>query len=444
MKLHNGLFIALLALSISTQSRATVIAVIDSGTDLSHKDLVNKKWTNPKDIDDAVDNDDNGYIDDINGWNFAESNNKLYDKSLVGTFSRDCYKYFEVQTRLLKGLGTEEDKVWIKQAQQDEKLMTELETFANFVHGSHVAGITARNADKAEIMVIKLIPTKRPTIGPKPQGKMAGDTLIRAALKLLGAAQGKALDPIGKYVEAEKARVANCSFGLSTKAAKNVIGPILKILLRRDSTPEELETYSIFFVGEVMKSQATLLKSKGTLFVIAAGNDGVNNDLYPASPTNIKQDNTISVAATLGYTKLASFSNFGEKMVEVAAPGVGIESTIPGNEYLTISGTSQASPFVANLAGLALDENPKLTNAEVKQILMGTVDMKEFLKGKVQSGGIVNTNRAIAAAKMSRTMSIGEAVTSARMQVNDIHEAPTKMEASGYEGYVIPLPTLFN
>ena len=456
MNLSKLIVAASLAVMIAAPSHAAVIAVIDSGTDLNHKDLTNKRWYNPKDIDDAVDNDDNGYIDDVNGWNFAESNNKLFDKTLLGTFSSDCYKYFEVQTRLLKGTGSAEDLAWIKEAQANEKLMTELETFANFVHGSHVAGISSRNADKAQLMIIKLIPTKRPTIGPHQKMDElsqafagfakagASDAVIRQALKLLGAAQGKALAPIGKYVETEKARVANCSFGLSTKAAKGVLAPILKMLMRRDATPEELETYSIFFVNEVLKSQSILLTSKQTLFVIAAGNDGSNNDVYPASPTNMKQDNTISVAATLGYGKLASFSNYGEKMVEVAAPGVGIESTIPGNLYLTVSGTSQASPFVANLAGLILDENPALTNAEVKQILMGTVDLKDFLKGKVASGGIVNTNRSLMAAKLSRTLSVSESISSSRLQVNDVQENPTKWNTNGYEGFVMPLPTLFN
>ena len=63
---------------------AATIAVIDSGTDLSHPELINKQWTNLNDPDDAIDNDDNGYVDDTHGWNFAENNNHLYDKKLVG------------------------------------------------------------------------------------------------------------------------------------------------------------------------------------------------------------------------------------------------------------------------------------------------------------------------------------------------------------------------
>jgi subtilisin family serine protease len=130
-------------------------------------------------------------------------------------------------------------------------------------------------------------------------------------------------------------------------------------------------------------------------------------------------------------------------MVEVAAPGVGILSTIPGNEYLTVSGTSQAAPFVAGVAGQVLDQNPTLTNAELKKILMSTSDLKDFLKGKVMSSGIVNANRAVLAAKLSRTMELGRAIESARVQVDDVDGRHYEKAKTDYEGYVIPLPSLF-
>ena len=284
-------------------AHATVIAVIDSGTDLSHNDLKNKKWANPIDIDDAVDNDDNGYIDDVNGWNFADNNNKLYDKSFLGTFSPDTYKFFEVQTRLLKGEGTDADRAWMTAARGNEALIAELGTFGNFVHGTHVAGITAKNADKAEVMVLKIIPTKSPLAGHKKQ--FAGyvsefskttsgnpEKLIKLALKALAGQQAKSLTPIGTYVGKEKARIANCSFGTSTAAVKSMIMPqLLKLVLRRDPTPEELDTYSIYFVSQAIEASKTLVTpAPNTLFVIAAGNDGTNNDELPTSPANIKFD----------------------------------------------------------------------------------------------------------------------------------------------------------
>ena len=440
-------------------AHAAIIAVIDSGTDLTHDALKNKKWTNPIDIDDGVDNDDNGYIDDINGWNFAENNNKLIDRSFLGTFSPDVYKFFEVQTRLLKGVGTDADRDWMKAARDNTTLINELETFANFVHGTHVAGIVSKNADKAQVMVLKIMPTKRPTGGAKAQvfmnavkaaqvtmraGTDVKETLIKMGLKALASQQAKSLAPIGAYVGGEKARIANCSFGTSTEAVKTMIlPPLLKLILRRDATPEELDMYATYFVGQIVEASVALVSpAPNTLFVIAAGNDGMNNDTSPTSPANIKVQNTISVAATLGYLKIASFSNYGEKMVEVAAPGVGIESSIPGNQYLTVSGTSQASPFVANAAGLLIDENPNLSNEDLKKILMETSDLKDFMIGKVLSGGIVNTSRAMAAAKLTKTMQIEDAVKAARVQINDVNPGFMFNEQSEGDAFVLPLPSL--
>lgn len=454
MKLSRKLILALLALTVAQASHAVTIAVIDSGTDLKHNELKNKKWVNPRDIDDAVDNDDNGYIDDLNGWNFADGNNKLIDKQYLGTFSKDIYKFFEIQTKFMKGSATPEEISWMRAKVQEPAFRSELGVFGNFVHGTHVAGITAKDSAGAKIMGLKIIPTKAPTVGGGGRGSaqdffsaQAGGTpekILKAGLKLLASQQAKALAPVGQYVAAQKARIANCSFGTSTRAASGIIAPILKAVLRRDPTPEEVTSYSVFFVNEVVKAAKVLVASPGTFFLIAAGNDGMDNDVYPTSPANVKQDNTLTVAATLGYDRLASFSNYGAKMVDVAAPGVGILSTIPGNEYVEVSGTSQATPYVANVAGQVLDANPALTNLDLKKILMTTSDFKEFLKGKVVSSGIVNLGRAVQAARLSRTMDLTQAIQMARVQVSDVNTRG--LESFGgvkREGFVLPLPGLF-
>jgi subtilisin family serine protease len=96
-----------------------------------------------------------------------------------------------------------------------------------------------------------------------------------------------------------------------------------------------------------------------------------------------------------------------------------IDSTIPGNAMLQVSGTSQAAPFVAQIAGVVKAENPALTPAEVKALIIGTVDLKDFLRGKVLSNGVVNAERARTAAQLSRTMGVREAVSRARGSVRD-------------------------
>ena len=132
-------------------------------------------------------------------------------------------------------------------------------------------------------------------------------------------------------------------------------------------TEQDIEKYSKVFMTEMLKKGKEFInKAPKTLFVLAAGNDGTNNDKFPSSPANVKEDNTITVAATLDYEDIAVFSNYGEKMVEVAAPGVGIRSAIPGDDYIHISGTSQAAPFVADIAGQIMDINSSLPIKDVK------------------------------------------------------------------------------
>lgn len=450
--------IAFIALLVSPLAEATPIAVIDSGTDLNHPSLTNVRWTNLKDEDDAVDNDDNGYIDDVHGWNFAEQNDQLFDKRLLGKFSKDAYRFFEIQTKNMLGTATPEELLWMKEKLQDQNFVTEVMTFGNFIHGSHVAGIAARNSPKAQIMPLKLIPTKR----PKPFGSIEqngmiakatsarGDEnkkkLIFMALDFLGKQQAQAFAPISSYMKTQGARVANCSFGTGYAQAKALLEPLLNRIFKRELPEAELHEYVSYFMAANLKNaeESFVQGAPNTLFVMAAGNDGSNNDSFPASPANIKTNNTITVAATFGLEKIAWFSNYGEKMVDVAAPGVAILSAIPGGESIMLSGTSQAAPFVANIAGQLLDINPLLSTSELKEILLGTSDYKEFLKGKVRASGIVNGERAKKAAKFTLTESVLTSIMKAKIEIADQVEAlPLRSELLNADNvYVQPLPSL--
>ena len=62
-------------------SASIYVGVIDEGIDLNHPDLASNIWTNPFDPVDGVDNDGNGYVDDVHGWNFSQNNNSIYDGS---------------------------------------------------------------------------------------------------------------------------------------------------------------------------------------------------------------------------------------------------------------------------------------------------------------------------------------------------------------------------
>lgn len=133
------------------------------------------------------------------------------------------------------------------------------------------------------------------------------------------------------------------------------------------------------------------------LFVAAAGNDSVNNDLYPHYPSSYPAANMISVAATDNRDGMAYFSNYGPTTVHLGAPGVSVLSTIRGSSYGTKSGTSMATPHVAGVAALVLAASPSLTTAQVKSAILGNTDSLPSLAGKTITGGRLNAAKAVGA-----------------------------------------------
>jgi len=111
------------------------------------------------------------------------------------------------------------------------------------------------------------------------------------------------------------------------------------------------------------------LSNSNILFVAAAGNAHLNNDLIPEYPASYPAANVISVGATGLNDAVASFSNFGTS-VHMTAPGVGILSTTPLGTYFFGSGTSEASPFVAGAAALLWSAYPQVSLDTVKSSLV--------------------------------------------------------------------------
>jgi subtilisin family serine protease len=189
-----------------------------------------------------------------------------------------------------------------------------------------------------------------------------------------------------------------------------------------------------------LKASEAINKAPNTVFVFAAGNDGSNNDEVPVSPAGVQSDAVISVAATNGLTGLASFSNYGLS-VDVAAPGVNIRSTVPGNRVLEMSGTSMAAPFVTHVVDRVRETNPDLKPAQVKKLVVETVDEKAFLKGKVRSSGVVNLERAVHAAKLSRSENLDQAIAKSRKSVADQKVLETGTTFESVSLFVAPLPS---
>jgi subtilisin family serine protease len=137
-------------------------------------------------------------------------------------------------------------------------------------------------------------------------------------------------------------------------------------------------------------------EAKGVLFIAAAGNEGKNNDTQDASyPAAFTTDNMIAVAATDKNDATPSWSNYGKNTVHLAAPGVGVYSTLPGNQYKSESGTSMACPHVAGAAALLWSKNPSWDYKKVKQVLLSSVDKVAGLESKTITGGRLNILKAL-------------------------------------------------
>lgn len=129
----------------------------------------------------------------------------------------------------------------------------------------------------------------------------------------------------------------------------------------------------------VPRSQATALleaikraDDKGVIFVAAAANDGKNNDKTEVFPANNGYPNSITVAASSSSDAKPTWSNYGTATVHLASPGEAIMSTLPGNKYGNLSGTSMATPLVSGLVALLKAQDPSLTGAQVRAILQTT------------------------------------------------------------------------
>ncbi|KFA87177.1 S8 family peptidase [Archangium violaceum] len=142
------------------------------------------------------------------------------------------------------------------------------------------------------------------------------------------------------------------------------------------------------------------------LVAATANGHGSNMNKVADYPANVDLPNVITVASMdKNNDKLASYSSHGDKVVELAAVGEDVLSTVPGNRWEEMSGTSMATPRVAATAALMFAENPDLTAAEVRDLLVKTVEVDPDLKGKVSTSGKLDLEAAVAAARASAARS---------------------------------------
>jgi thermitase len=213
-------------------------------------------------------------------------------------------------------------------------------------HGTHVAGIIKSIFPSVKIMPLKYY---------NPQA--SGQANLKATIKAL------------KYAVDQNVDIINYSGG----------GP----------EPSAMEL-------AVLKEA----EKKGILIIAAAGNEKSNIDLkknayYPAS---YGLSNIITVAAHDQRNKIISSSNWGEKSVDIVAPGLRIRSAIPGNGAGYMTGTSQATAFVTGVAALIKSQFSKLNFQQIKNVIISSSKKLTQFRGKILSEGKLDAAAAIAKA----------------------------------------------
>ncbi len=301
------------AWNLTTGSKQMIVAVIDTGVDYTHEDLAANMWVNTAERNGAqgVDDDGNGYVDDIYGYDFGEGDSDPMDE---------------------------------------------------YGHGTHVAGTIG-------------------AVGNNNLGVAGVNWNVRImALKVAYAVEGS--DEPG-LLDSAIIEALRYSVRMGAKVTNNSYGGY---------------GYDPALYDAILASQQA-----GQLFVAAAGNEQNNNDNFPAYPASFDLASIISVLATNPFDQITYYSNYGKTSVDLAAPGGemysegdarGILSTVPGNGYEFYQGTSMASPHVAGACALVWSLSPTMTAAEVKQIILGSVDPLDNLKDLCVTGGRLNLYKA--------------------------------------------------
>jgi subtilisin family serine protease len=333
------------AWAAQTQHDPVVVAVLDTGVDVDHPDLVDRMWVNADEQGGTpgVDDDLNGFKDDVNGWDF-------FDHDANPTPSN--------------GIGNS--------------------------HGTHVAGIVAAEQDNAEgisgvcpdcqIMALRVGTVKTLSLG--------------AELKAIN------------YAIANGADVINMSFGSSiwSKSERSAInkagkhGVLVVIAAGNGSSDNDIQFYdadATHAVPAIAPAYPATYTLKNIL-AVAATNDRDNYAYFSQCRGQIP-------------LWACGFTNWGHDSVDVAAPGVDILSTVKVGQGFTFGnyeffdGTSMASPLVAGVAGLVLSEHPGYSAVQVKNAIMNSVDHPSSLKLFDSWGDVTKVGKKPLTGKFTRT-----------------------------------------
>ncbi|WP_405384823.1 S8 family peptidase [Maribacter sp. LLG6340-A2] len=410
----------------------TIVAVLDSGIDLNHEDLDGVLWTNTKEkAGNNIDDDGNGYIDDIHGYNFlGESYNeqlefvrmlrlnigdaatlskakaeldKKYNEALQGKQQYEqIYQAVknadsEVKAYLKKDVYTKEDLAGIEATseamQRNKAILNQMFSIKDAIpdvlkelqngikHYTEQLNYNLNKDFDGRTVVgdnaYDITDTDYGNGNPKNRVDDESHGTHVAGIIAAERNNGKGVNGVANNVAIMSIRAVpngdeyDKDIALGIRYAVDNGARIINGSFGKSFSPKAEWVY------EAIKYAA----ENNVLFVHAAGNDGANlddpnNGNYPNDQINNgpeMTDNVLTVGALnpkYGSELVASYSNYGAINVDIFAPGTDIYSTYPNNTYEFSPGTSMAAPAVAGIAALVMSQYPSLTAAQVKQIIL--------------------------------------------------------------------------
>ena len=401
-----------------------IVAVIDSGVDINHPDLKPVIWTNKKEIpNNKKDDDKNGFVDDVHGWNFlGEANLENYEFVRIlkkGDDGSETYKkaladyekkYNEIiQYKEPVDMLVKADKTIREYLKKESYTLQELKDVASVKYELFQSKriLLAYAEDTGENFRTELEEFKdyvydqlnynlnKDFDGRKILGDNADDLSTKKYGNNVVYSKSRKDSSHGTHVAGIIAQLKNNGIGGDGVATNVEIMPI-RAVPNGDEYDKDIALairYAVDNGAKVINGSfgkdysphkdwvfdaIKYAESKDVLIVHAAGNDSKNIDVEPNFPTDEIEgkefaNNVITIGAinqNYGDKMVADFSNFGATNVDVFAPGVKIYATIPENKYKYEQGTSMASPNAAGVAALIRSYYPSLKASQVKQIIM--------------------------------------------------------------------------
>ncbi|SDG77043.1 S8 family serine peptidase [Winogradskyella thalassocola] len=436
-----------------------IVAVIDSGIDIDHEDLDGVIWTNKGEIpNNGIDDDNNGYIDDVHGWNFlgdgydeqleyvrliasGDTSNPRYDEA-VALQKEEYETYIGAKTRyeqILNVLKNADEKLAAHLGKSDytiedvNTIKTEDEALGQAIQiaqninanggtfkdaiveiSEPLEGFNERlnyhfNVDfsgrttKDDINDLSDMGYGNGNIKPVKKSESHGTHV--AGIIAAERNNGKGANGVANYVEIMSVRTVpngdeyDKDVALAIRYAVDNGAKVINGSFGKSFSPHP----------EWVRDAIKYASDNDVVFVHAAGNDSKNVDKGANFPDDnvdfVEISNTYirvgSLTSKYGSKIVSGFSNYGKKNVDVFAPGSDIYSTFPENDYESISGTSMASPAVAGVVALVRSYYPKLTAAQVKQVIL--------------ESGLPITSKVVVGGDASNVKSFSDLSTSGRI-----------------------------